>query len=492
MEISSFETTAFSRRQIDKLDARSRSPLRFVVSSLSPAIGFVGLIVLIVFLFGNSNGYLPTGHIVTPGRLLVIMTILLIILTPYVRSRSRVSSARFTAQSVATKPVTGFVEPPRTSFEPPKPSVPALGQGFNRLSADVLTSLAPVPSRFDISQQTGFSSRRSSGGHAPAPFLDDVNASLKHEYTSSLPLWSRRLEDTLIMPMIVKPLVEELEESDKLITRIFQHYGAKLAQEPAPGTSKLDSSQISLSDRYLPHPMSADPQVVNIWQKRQMLEAALNIPSFPRHYRDSVFARISTWARRGGIRFAYRHDQSEDDEGPTDSHILAHVVFSALDSIIGHHQHGFRERYVVSSSGTATSSSGDDFNSLFFSLANNSKLNAGGVHQHCKIVWLEEVVVAGPSNRRGQPALHYNVATNQRVYGVQGGGGNLIEALSLFFHLLKQLSPSAMWVQLPHNLRMILEAAVGGGSDSGTGSLTGSFFTSFTNPALGAPPFRGF
>lgn len=486
MEISSFETTAFSRRQIDKLDAKSRSPLRFVFSSLSPTIGFVGVIVLIVFLFGNSNGYLPTGHIVTPGRLLVIMTILLIIMTPYVRSKSRVSSVSFSSRPMAAKPVTGIVEPPRASFEPPKPS------GFNRLSADVFSSLAPVPSRFDISQQAGLSSRRSSGGHAHAPFLDDVNASLKHEYTSSLPLWARRLEDTLIMPMIVKPLVEELEESDKLITQIFQHYGAKLlAQEPPPGSSKLDSSQISLSDRYLPHPMSANPQVVNIWQKRQMLEAALTIPNFPRHYRDCVYARIVTWANRGGIRFAYRHDKSEDDEGPTDSHILAHVVFSALDSIIGHHQPGFRERYVVSSSGTTTAPSGDDFNTLFFSLGSgvNSKINAG-VHQHCKIVWLEEVVVAGSSNRRGQPALHYNVATNQRVYGIQGGGGNLIEALSLFFHLLKQLSPSAMWVQLPHNLRMILEAAVGG-SDSGTGSLTGSFFTSPTNPALGAPPFRG-
>jgi hypothetical protein len=56
---------------------------------------------------------------------------------------------------------------------------------------------------------------------------------------------------------------------------------------------------------------------------------------------------------------------------------------------------------------------------------------------------------------------------------VQSGGGNLIEALCLFFHLLKRLSPGANWLQIPADIRAVVEAAIGG--DSG---LSGGFFGS--------------
>lgn len=486
MEISSFETTAFSRRKMEKIDSESRSPIKYLRILVSPGFFLLGLVVVGLFVTINANTHISTGHILTPGRFLVFMTITLILLTPSIRSRSKDSASVSLSTPSGSKPATAGFSDSRVSVEP---SVSPAGPGMvRRYTSEFVAGLSSVPTRYDQERRQSSSvPRRPSGMHAPAPFLDDVHSGQKHEYTVQLAQWARQLEDSLIMPLIVKPLVEELEQSDALLSQIFQHYGAKLTRgEPS---NKLDSSQVSLSDRYLPAPMSGDPQVVNVWQRRQLLEAMLTVQNFPRRYRDYIFTRLSTWAHRGGIRFAYRHDMRPDEEGPTDSHILAHVIFSSLDAMIGQHDPGFRARFVTTSaSGSMAVSSLDEFQTLFSSFGSSSKLH--GAHSHSKVVWLEELVSASGANRRGQP-LHFNVATNQRVFGIQAGGGNLIEALCLFFHLLKQLSPCANWVQLlPHNLRIVIEAAVGTGSspDQTSSSLTGSFFNSLSNPAL---PFRG-
>ena len=111
----------------------------------------------------------------------------------------------------------------------------------------------------------------------------------------------------------------------------------------------------------------------------------------------------------------------------------------------------------------------DEFQ-LFF----NSKGQKG--HQG-RVAWLEQsgASTTGP--------LHFNVGTNQKVYGVPAGGGNLIEALCLLFHLLKKLSPTSAWMQIPHEVRIVLDSIV----NQGAGLVTG---LSVSRPALDS--FKGF
>jgi len=451
---------------MEKMDSIGRSPLRLVQSLVYPTFGLVVMSVLAFFLSSSSNVFLPTGHILTPARLLVLLTIILIILTPLMRPHGRPVHAPIAR--VAQPSAYSVFPEARESAEPQavvSPGVPAV----HRYSSEFVSNLAAVPSRFDVGAPQPGVSRRTSL-HAPAPFLDDVHSSQKHEYTDQLAQWARRLEESFIMPLIVRPLVQELEESDKQLSVIFQHFGVKLTQEPS---SKLDSSQVSLSDRYLPAPMSNDAQVANVWQKRQFLEAMLTLPNYPRRYRDYIFSRVSAWAHRGGIRFAYRHDLRPDEEGPTDSHILAHVVFSSFDQLLG--LVGFRERYVSCSSRNASgSATTDEFQSLFSSVMDAKK--SLGLQHHSRVVWLEQ----------HSCPLHFNVGTNQRVFGIQGGGGNFIEALALFFFLLKQLSPVANWLQIPQNIRIAIEASVA------SPSLTGTSLFSSSLSSLSYEPYRGF
>jgi hypothetical protein len=134
----------------------------------------------------------------------------------------------------------------------------------------------------------------------------------------------------------------------------------------------------------------------------------------------------------------------------------------------------FKERFVVETSSSSAAGTGDDeFTSIFSSFGR--RLSHGlTTHYHSRMVWLEQ------SNRGG--VLHYNVATNQKVYGIPQGAGNLLESLSLFFHLLKKLSPHSVWLQIPHEIRITLEsllAAAGPGTSSGlSGGLINGLSTS--------------
>ena len=447
MEISSFETTAFNKRRIDKLESVSRSPLQMLQNFLPIAMVFL-LVAWFVRLMSEDG--LPSvigAPIITPSRLLVVVTIFMIVMTPMLKSKNAVSPRK---PEVQPKPIPQAPEPHAQQL------VVSPMRTHQRSPPDFRRSLSPL--RIRTEAPTPWRSMTPSK-HTPAPFVDDIHSTQKHEFTDSLPGWARKFEELLVMPQIITPLVNSLAESDNILTQCFSRFGLRLSHQLVASAGTEPFGVICLTDRFLPNPLGNDPAIVAEWQRRQLLESLVNIPGFESKYRDHVVGRIKTWANRGGLRFAYRHDSRPDDEGPTDSHILAHLLFASLDSLMGG---GFRDRYVV------TASSGlsimDEFQTLFASVGNA----LGSGHFSNRIVWLEQ-----SSKIHGAP-LHFNVGTNQRVYGVPPGGGNMIEAMCLFFFLLRRLSPTSAWVQLPHEIRAVVETALG--TAEIPGGLTGSFF----------------
>jgi hypothetical protein len=464
-EISSFETSSFSRRQFEKAGARSKSPLQ-LIRAIGVALLIAGLIGSIwVLSMNNVVQSTPIGPVITPTRLLVIMTLCLIILTPVIRPKklpvdvplSRNSTGKPTpaAQQLHAPDEIGHQEPINDAQETQR--------FISQYSPEIIDLSRPL--------------RRLSPTHrASAPFVDDVHSTQRHEFTELLPVWARKMEELLIMPQIVVSLMNSLEESDRILSQCFARFGFRLSNESVSRVSTEPFGAISLSDRFLPNPVSNEPGIVAEWQRRQMLESLVNIPGYPAKYRDYVVGRIKHWATRGGIRFAYRHDTKPDESGPTDSHILSHLLFASLESLMGG---GFRDRYVV----TAQSGSFvmDEFQALFSSV----RSNISGSSYGNRVAWLEQ------SAKSARGPVHFNVGTNQRVYGITPGGGNVIEALCLFFYLLRRLGSASGWVHLPHDIRVVIEAAIGC-NDPVSGSLAGSFFGS-KGSAMGALPdlYRG-
>jgi len=326
-------------------------------------------------------------------------------------------------------------------------------------------SFAPIPTRYDsslITPRKTMGALGSSSSPYPAPFVDDIHSVQKHEFSDLLPRWSRLLEEQIVMPQIIISFVRALEESDMHITHAFGSLGYRLGRVPGTGN-------ICLTDRFLPPPLSSNQEMNALWQRRQLLEGLVNIPGFSyQQYRDYVVSRITVWASRGGIRFAYRPDTRPDEKGPTDSHILSHLLFSSLDTQMSNApgSNTFNDRFVVE---TGTSRTGqvenDEFTSIFSNFGRRLLSSAGGAS---RMVWLEQTT---------NGAVHFNVATNQKVYGVPPGAGNILEALCLFFHLLKKLSPQSVWVQIPHEIRITLEALLGGSGGAST-SLSGGLVAS--------------
>ena len=448
MEISSFETTTFSRRRVEKLNAASRSPLH-VVKLLAPIAIIFGVIWMILTTsIAESVSSNVVGPVITPSRLLVGVTILLIVITPLVKGKKAVSEIPPMAP-LPTRPTPAVVESHAVERQPEPITVA-------RLAPEYVSNLAPIPSRFDSSMAGA--RRPSSVQHAPAPFVDDVHSTQRHEFTELLSDWARKLEDLFILPQVIQPLVQALEESDRMLSQYFGRFGFRLRHEAIVPGSPEPFGTISLSDRFLPNPVGTDPLVVAEWNRRQLLESLVNIPGFNSKYRDYVVGRLTTWATRSGLRFSYRHDARPDEEGPTDSHILSHILFTSFDTLL---VSGFKDRYVVSAS--TGSSLMDEFETVFSSVRSSL-----GMYSN-RVAWLEQ------SSRGPKTPIHFNVGTNQRIYGVAPGGGNLVEALCLFFFLLRRLSPSSAWVQIAHDKRVIIEAAIGG-PDSGHVGLSASLF----------------
>lgn len=457
-EISSFETTAFNRRQTEKVGSK-RPPALLVKPLMQLIVSALGIFLVWTIVSGGILTNSVTGHIVTPQRLLVIMTVFFIAITPMIKGRGRQEAAVARSVPPSTRPTPAQIDGSAMLSSPIK-SAPALetsGPTVQRYTSQFVAGLAPVPSRYD---PVPTSTRRSTMTHAPAPFVDDIHSTQKHEFSEAMPHWARKFEEMLVKPIIIDQLVIELEQSNRELAAGFNHFGIRLSQDV---TSDRENGVVYLADRFLPSPLSSSTEMNLLWTRRQKLEVLLNIPGFSPSYRDYVVSRIKEWATRGGLRYSYRHDQRPNNQGPTDSHILAHLLFRYLDDQLGGF---FVDRFVLNAAGSpGATTAADEFKALFSSMGSKTS-------HYSKMVWLEQTALQGPDIRL---PLHFNVGTNQRVYGVQSGAGNMLEALCLFFHLLKRLSPSAMWVQIPHEIRLVIESVLGSYGRESTG-VTGGMY----------------
>ena len=465
MEISSFETSAFNRRQVERQASSGRSPLA-VIQTVVVSFGFVAVgLSLMYMLLSRVPAGTSTTKLLTPDRLLILITVILIFLTPKLKQKRRIEPHHVPD---GTKVHHGVQEPGHITT-PVKPlfsrmdqvteQVSPPGASFHPVPSHLSQSFAPIPTRYDST----FATPRklvSNLASLAAPFVDDIHSVQKHEFTDMLPRWARGMEERVIMPLIIVPFVHALDESDRMLNQVFAGVGLKLSYQETPQTGS-----VCLSDRYLPSPFGSNPEVNALWQRRQMLETLVNIPNFPRSYREYVVGRIRSWASRGGLRFGYRHDTRPDEKGPTDSHILAHLLFASLDTHMstGGGANGFKERFVVEiSSGRVSNGVTDEFTSFF-----SGRSSGGMIHHGGRVVWLEQ------SMRHSGSPLHFNVATHQKVYGIQHGGGNILEAVCLFFHLLRKLSPTSTWILIPHEIRITLESILGEESSLSGGLLSG-------------------
>jgi hypothetical protein len=489
MEIASFETSAFNRRQAER-SSPSKRPFRHAILSIVPGANVVFLFGLACLVYlAQSVPSQIAGNIVTPNRLLVFVTVCLILITPYFKRKSVPTPIPSPPQSVkpTPAPIPQIDQQGLFSGSPDRPmfSQPRMdnAQPFHRYSSEFVSGLGPVPSRYDPGSAS-HAPGRSSMAYSPAPFVDDIQLTEKHEFTNILPEWARKFEELILSPLIIRKIVNNLEDSNRSLNEAFGRYSMRFSQSTTPG--RAEAGVVYLGDRFLPAPLSQDQEIVNLWQRRQMIERLLEIPGFSSQYRPYVVDRITSWAHRGGLRFTYRYDQRKDEGGPTDSHILVHILFAFMDDQFGD---SFQERFVTNSS-IGTSSSGFhtfDFNTMFAGIANRTG-------HHSKVVWLESVTKQESDVRGMKKPLHFNVGTNQRTYGIGPGGGNLIEAVCLFFHLLKRLGPSSIWMHIPPENRIPIESIVGSYGQE-HGGLSGGLLIpglSSSKPALGALHDGGF
>ena len=475
MEIASFETSAFNRRQVERFETTGRSTaavVRAVVVSGGLVLVSVAMVYMLLSRLPSSTF---TSKLLTPDRLLIVITLVLIFLTPRLKQKRQIEPHHVhdgakvshvphehVISSTPMRPLFSRMEHVAETQSPMDASVRAV-------SPHVSQSFAPIPTRYD----SAFTTPRklvSNLASLAAPFVDDIYSVQKHEYTEYLPRWARSMEERVFMPLIIVPFVNALDESDRLLNQVFAGVGLKLSYQETPQTGS-----VCLSDRYLPYPFGSNSEVNALWQRRQMLETMVNIPSFPRSYREYVVGRIRSWASLGGLRFGYRHDMRADEKGPTDSHILAHLLFASLDTHMstGGGVNGFKDRFVVETETLSKTANtvADEFTSFF-----SGRSSAGGAFHHGgRVVWLEQ------TTRQQGPPLHFNVATHQKVYGIAQGGGNITEAMCLFFHLFRKLCPTSTWIQIPHEIRITLESILG--EESHTTSLSGGLLSGLSSKA---------
>lgn len=504
MELSSFETSAFNRRQTERYATADRTWIALARVNLPRLIAVV-ICACVAYVGSGMFSILNVGIVLTPDRLLVLITLFLILVTPFVK-RQRKGGQTSVHPPMAPANAAPVSQP--ASIQPQEYSMPSATPMFSSERQAVSQYSHPVPSRYDqpatLGASTG-STRRgaySLNSYSPAPFVDDIHSTAKHEYAETVPTWARGFEEKVLMPQIIIPFVKAMEESDMLLTLAFSQFGLKLATKIEPKSTKAavdsTSSVVCLTDRFLPPLLAGYPEVVALWQRRQLLESLVTIPGYHQdnQFRDYIVSRIKLWAERGGVRFAYRPDNrpwSENHEGPTDSHILAHLVFSSFDAQMGiskgTYGASFRDKYVSETASVSSASRFGtgrmqdlEFNALF---GGDNMKSSGGFH-HNKIVWLEQVSGAGS-------VLHFNVGTNQKVFGIAPGAGNILEALCLFFHLLKKLSPNAGWIVFPHDLRMVLDSVLIDNTDRlADASLSGGLLSSSgLNPTAALPAIGG-
>mmetsp|Transcript_48945 Transcript_48945/g.116376 ORF Transcript_48945/g.116376 Transcript_48945/m.116376 type:complete len:582 (-) Transcript_48945:39-1784(-) len=235
----------------------------------------------------------------------------------------------------------------------------------------------------------------------------------------------------LIDRMLIEPLLQDLDESDRILQMLLAPRGWRLTTE-APRVAHVgigpNVQELSVFDRYLPRPLCDNPQAVEVWSKRQTLEAYLLHPSFEPAQRQYVLDRLRDWRQRG-VANAMHFNRRMRDLMPTDAHILENLVVQMLSFHL-------------------------DFASCFLSTG-----HAPPREKHLSqapVAFLRQVT---DQTVFPKPPPHYEVATLAKPYRLRPGNTNILEALAILMHALRK-SNSRSYQSFPAVLRTATEATV--------------------------------
>jgi hypothetical protein len=228
---------------------------------------------------------------------------------------------------------------------------------------------------------------------------------------------------------IVEPLIQELEESDRLWQQALASRGWRFTTEAprqaSPGMGP-QVQELSVFERNLPlQLLQLNPQAADLWNRRQLMESYLLHPAFPPEQRPFVLARLREWRDRG-LANVMRSDARQHNQLPTDAHILENLIVKMLNISM-------------------------DFESCFLGTP-----HAPPMAKHLgrpAVAYLRQVT---DQTVLPKPAPHYEVMTPTKVWKFRPGGRNLFEALALLIHTLRRHNARS-FQSFPASLRNAVE-----------------------------------
>mmetsp|Transcript_8309 Transcript_8309/g.19563 ORF Transcript_8309/g.19563 Transcript_8309/m.19563 type:complete len:533 (+) Transcript_8309:109-1707(+) len=234
----------------------------------------------------------------------------------------------------------------------------------------------------------------------------------------------------MIDRILLEPLLQELDETDKLLQMFLVPRGWRLTTE-APRMAHMgigigpNVQELSVFDRHLPRPLSDVPQGVELWQRRQRTEGYLIHPSFEPAQRQYVLDRLRDWRQRG-VTNAMHFNRRGSDQLPTDAHILENIVVQMLNFHL-------------------------DFAGCFLS-SGHAPPQAKHLGQ-APVAFLRQVT---DQNVFPKPPPHYEVVTLAKTYRIRPGNTNILEALAILMHALRK-SNSRSYQSFPQILRNAIQ-----------------------------------
>jgi len=229
-------------------------------------------------------------------------------------------------------------------------------------------------------------------------------------FGSELQQWVPRLIN-ILDKQIIEPLMQQLEDSDKLWQQVLAPRGWRLTAEAPrqtyPGMGP-QIQEVSVFDRYLPQQLLViDPGAADLWSQRQKLESYLVHPSFSPEQRPYVLSRLREWRDRG-LASSMRAESRLHEQLPTDAHILENLIVKMLNISM-------------------------EFDKCFLATQHAPPL---GKHLgQSPVGFLRQVT---DQTMTPKPPPHYEVHTLTKVWKLRPGNRNLVEALALLIHTLKR------------------------------------------------------
>jgi len=265
--------------------------------------------------------------------------------------------------------------------------------------------------------------------HWSAPNSNSWEQTYK-EFPEVIEIGTQMME--LIEKSIINPLLQKLDESDRLWEQELGNVGLKLVtHDPSLRSGdRRDPSCVSVFDRFLPQRLACHQMAVDAWTQRQTLEVYFVHPSFSTSARSYIIHRLRDWQRRG-LRYGYRCFEKDVNSGITDGHIVENLLVKMLDS-----HSDFSKKYLH------TPSLANSVSSLFGAW--------GGLGS-------QGTVFLKPA-RVGSEVVEYEVQTADGVKKLKPGERNIFESFGLFF-LLKGRDKSGSLQEFPLSIQQIAQSS---------------------------------